>query len=309
MGSVGDLGIWSEEHVAPLARIADLIRSLGAVPALQLAHAGRKAANLRPWEGFGPLDADHLPPGMSLWQGIAPSAIAPFEGWPTPREMTLADIQEVVHAWGEGARRANQAGFDIIEIHGAHGYLVHQFLSPASNRRTDSYGGSFLHRIRMAVEIVESIRRHWPPGKPLFFRVSAEDDAGWTLDDTVELARVLRGKGVDLFDCSSGGMTLRSPTATVLSRRKGFQVPYAARVRRDAGIPTAAVGLIVEAKQAEAILRQGSADLIAVGRELLYNPNWPLHAALELGADPDYAHWPPQYGWWLDRRAKAGITA
>lgn len=309
MGSVGDLGIWSDDHIGPLATLSNLIRSLGAVPAIQLAHAGRKAANLRPWEGFGPIDAASLPEGVQMWRGIAPTAMAPYEGWPVPVEMSLTDIQDVVNAWGEGARRAHEAGFDIIEIHGAHGYLVHQFLSPASNQRTDAYGGAFSNRVRFAVEIVESIRRHWPDGKPLFFRVSSEDDAGWSLDDSVELTRVLHSKGVDLIDCSSGGMTLRSPTAAIMSRRKGFQVPYAARIRRETGVPTAAVGLIVEARQAEAILEAGSADLIAVGRELLFNPNWPLHAACELGADPDFKQWPPQYGWWLNRRAKSGISA
>ena len=309
LGSIGDLGLWKDEQVAPLQRVATFVRSAGAVAGIQLAHAGRKAGNRKPWEGFGPLDPAALPAGQEPWSAVAPSAIPAFEGWPVPQEMTLADIHANVEAWGQAARRANSAGFDVIEIHGAHGYLIHEFLSPEANRREDAYGGSFENRVRLAVEIAESVRAHWPAEKPLFFRVSAVDDAGWELEDSIRLARILRGKGVDAIDCSSGGILLRSPTATVMSRKRGFQVPFASTIRREAGIPTIAVGLIVDAQQAENILQDGHADVVALGRELLFNPHWPLHAARELGVDLEFSMWPEQYGWWLDRRSKAGMTS
>lgn len=305
LGTVGDAGIWKDEHIAPLRRINDFLHAQGALSGIQLNHAGRKSGVMRPWEGFGPLDRTALVEGQQHWEVIAPSAIPAHERWPVPREMTAADIRVVVEAWGQAARRARDAGFDIIEIHGAHGYLIHQFLSPAANRRTDAYGGSFDGRVRFAVEVCQAVRSHWPQDRPLFFRVSAEDEAGWTLEDSVRLSHVLKSTGVDLIDCSSGGIGLRSPTANTATHRLGFQVPYADVIRRNAEIMTAAVGLIVGAGQAEAILRGGKADLIAMARELLYNPNWPLHAARELGMDNAFDLLSPRYGWWLERRAKA----
>ncbi|MCL4182194.1 MAG: NADH:flavin oxidoreductase/NADH oxidase [Burkholderiaceae bacterium] len=307
MGSVGDAGIWSDEHVAPLRRITAFLREQGALSGIQLNHSGRKAGVMRPWEGFGPLDRTVPVEGRAHWEVIGPSPISAHEGWPVPREMSLADIQAVIAAWGHAARRACAAGFDIVEIHGAHGYLIHQFLSPAANRRADAYGGSFERRIRFAVEVCESVRAHWPQDRPLFFRISAQDEAGWSLDDSVALARVLKRAGVDLIDCSSGGIGLRSPTADAAARRLGFQVPFAARIRRDCALMTAAVGLIVEPQQAETILREGSADAVAMARELLYNPNWPLHAARELGLDDPFGLIAARAGWWLERRAGAGI--
>lgn len=304
LSSVGDAGIWKDEHIPGLRRIADFLKLQGAVPGIQLGHAGRKAGVQRPWEGFGPLDRTRPVDGQEHWQVVGPSAIAALEGWPVPCALSVPEIHDLIEAWGAAARRADQAGFDVIEIHGAHGYLIHQFLSPAANHRKDSYGGSFDNRIRFTLEVVESVRAQWPVDKPLFFRISAEDEAGWTIENSVALATVLKGRGVDAIDCSSGGIGVRSPTASTIARPLGFQVPYAARLRKDADIATIAVGLIVSATQAEDVLRKGHADIVALARELLYNPNWPVHAARELDADP-YQHLPRAYGWWLDRRAKA----
>lgn len=305
MGSHGDLCLWNEAHVKSLRRITDFVRAAGGASGMQLNHSGRKARSQRPWEGFGPL----TDPEESLWPVVAPSALRHGEGWALPREMTRADIQDMVETWARSARLAEQAGFEVLEIHGAHGYLVHQFLSPEANRRGDAYGGPLANRMRFALELTEAVRAAWPEGKPLFFRVSATDDMGWTLDDTVVLARELRARGVDVVDCSSGGMTSRSPTASGGFRGLGYQVPYAARVRREAGVATMAVGLILRARQAEEILAAGDADLVAIGREALLDPYWAAHAAQELDADPDFSRWPRQYGWWLDRRRKAGIEA
>jgi len=308
LSSVADAGIWKDEHIPPLRRIADFVRAQGAVAGIQLGHAGRKAGVQRPWEGFGPLDRTQSVEGETHWEVIGPSALSALEGWPMPRPMALADIHEVVAAWGQAARRANAAGFDALEIHGAHGYLIHQFLSPVANRRTDAYGGSLEHRMRFAIEVVEAIREHWPEEKPLFFRVSAEDEAGWGVDDSVVLARALKLRGVDAFDCSSGGIGIRSPTYATVTRRLGFQVPYAARIRRESAIATIAVGLIVQPRQAEAIVREGNADVVALARELLYDPNWTIQAARELGVDP-LDQLPQAYSWWLRRRDVAGIAA
>ena len=306
LGTVGDMGIWKDEHIAPIRRIADFLRAQGAVPALQLNHAGRKAGTLRPWEGFGPLDRSAKIEGQDHWQVIAPSALPYLEGWPIPHEMSLEDIAVVVDAFAQAARRAHEAGIDVIEIHGAHGYLVHEFLSPASNVRKDRYGGSLENRMRFALEIAQAVRRLWPAGKPLFFRLSVIDEGGWTLEDSIVLARELKALGVDAIDCSSGGINVRSPTAANVARRLGFQVPFAEKIRKQANIMTVAVGLIINADQAEAIIANGQADLVAIGREMLYDPFWAVHAANALGADPEFRSLPPQYGWWLDKRAKSG---
>jgi 2,4-dienoyl-CoA reductase-like NADH-dependent reductase (Old Yellow Enzyme family) len=301
LGSYGDLCLWNDDHVASLARITRFMRAAGAVPAMQLNHSGRKARSQRPWEGFGPLQGRE----EDLWPVVAPSALRHAEGWAMPTEMSIADIEDMIDAWVHSARLALAAGFQVLEIHGAHGYLVHQFLSPQANCRKDRYGGPLANRMRFALELTEAVRAAWPAELPLFFRVSATDDLGWTLDDTVTLARELKALGVDVVDCSSGGMTSRSPTASGGSRGLGYQVPYAAEVRCQAGIASMAVGLIVDAHQAEAILRAGDADVIAVGREALLDPYWPHHAAQALGADPGFGEWPQQYGWWLDRRRKS----
>lgn len=306
LGTISDQGLWKDEHVGPLRPVVDFIHAMGAVAGVQLNHAGRKAGTMRPWEGFGPLHRSNPVEGQEHWEVIAPSAVPYLDGWPLPRTMTLEDIAVVTDAFAQAARRANEAGMDIIELHGAHGYLLHEFLSPASNVRSDRYGGSLANRMRFVLEVTEAVRAVWPQEKPLFFRVSAQDEGGWTLDDSVALARELKARDVDAIDCSSGGINVRSPTNAAASRRLGFQVPFAERIRRDADIATVAVGLIIQPAQAEAIIANGQADLVAIGREMLYNPFWAIHAAQALGADPEFRNMPPQYGWWLDRRAKSG---
>lgn len=303
LGSFGDLGIWDDSHIAPLRRITDFLKQMGATAGMQLNHSGRKARSQRPWEGFGAINA----PESELWPMIAPSAVAHSKDWPVPREMTGSDISENIAAWVAAARRAHAAGFEVLEIHGAHGYLVHQFLSSYSNHRSDAYGGSLKNRMRFPLELTEAVRNAWPAELPLFFRVSAVDDAGWTLDDTLHLARELKAVGVDVIDCSSGGMASRSPTAAQTQCVLGYQVPYAESVRKHAGIATMAVGLIVSGAQAEAILVNESADLVAIGRQALYDPFWATHAAEELAEYAQFETLPKQYGWWLDRRKKAGF--
>lgn len=308
LGTVGDLGLWSDEHIEPLGRIASTIKANGGTPGIQLNHAGRKAGTLRPWEGFGPLDRTTPLAGDEHWEVVGPSPLPHLDGWPVSQELTSSQVCDVIDAWAAAARRAARAGFEVLEIHGAHGYLVHQFLSEAANQRSDRYGGSLANRMRFALEIAEAIRAVWPHDRPLFFRISAVDALGWSLDDSVTLASELRSRGVDVMDCSSGGLGTGSPTASPRGLKLGFQVPYAARIRREAEIPTMAVGLIVSGRQAERILQQGEADLIAVGRELLLDPHWPVRAAMELMGDRAFELLPPQYGWWLERRMKSGLS-
>jgi len=308
LGTVGDMGLWKDEHIAPLERLTRFIRAQGSVPAIQINHAGRKAGTLKPWEGFGPLDRSVPVEGEEHWEVIGPSATSYLEGWPIPRPMSRADINDVIDAWVATARRAEKAGFDVLEVHGAHGYLIHQFLSPSSNQRTDEYGGSLENRMRFPLEIARAVREVWPQGKPLFFRVSSVDEGGWTLEDSIALARELKKCGVDLVDCSASGIAIRSPTASRNVANRGFQVPYAEAIRREADIATAAVGLIIDGPQAEEILRGQQADLIAIGREMLYDPFWAAHAAHALDYDAEFSLMPKQYGWWLNRRTKSGFT-
>jgi 2,4-dienoyl-CoA reductase-like NADH-dependent reductase (Old Yellow Enzyme family) len=302
-----DAGLWKDEFIAPLKRITAFVKSFGAAAGIQLGHSGRKARNSLPWEGRAPLSSHSGVDHGEEWELIGPSAIAHSPSASVPRPMTLRDIQEQIDAWGAAAARAHQAGFDVLEVHGAHGYLLHQFLSPSANHRTDAYGGSLTKRMRFAVEVVERVRQVWPDDKPLFFRVSAVDDSGWSIDDSVALARVLKTKGVDVIDCSSGGMTAQSITEHATWPGYGYQVPYAAQIRAQADIRTMAVGLIIHADQAEQILQAGQADLVALGRELLHNPNWPLDAAEKLGLDTPYETVPPNHGYWLEKRAHAGL--
>jgi 2,4-dienoyl-CoA reductase-like NADH-dependent reductase (Old Yellow Enzyme family) len=303
-GTVGDLGLWDDAFVPHFRPLADFIRQHGAVPGIQLGHAGRRARLERPWEGGRPLARSREIEDWDAWEIIAPSPLSAGEGEPVPRALTTAEIAGVVKAWGEAARRADQAGFEVLEIHGAHGYLIHEFLSPLANRRSDAYGGSELNRMRFAVEVVEAVRGRWPARKPLFLRLSVEDDAGWGAEQSVALARLVKPKGVDVIDCSSGGM-LGRPVVSAGPVGYGYQVPYAEKLRRDAGIMSMAVGLIVHADQAEAILQKGQADLIALAREVLYNPNWPMDAAQKLGIDRRFALVPPPYSYWLAKRAEA----
>lgn len=308
-GTIGDLGLWKDEFVAPLRRIVDFIKSHGAVAGIQIGHSGRKAKLQRPWEGSKPLLTN---PGLDeadweAWELVGPSALPASESGPVPRALTTAEVGELVQAWGAAARRANEAGFDVLEIHAAHGYLIHEFLSPHANRRNDQYGGSEENRMRFAVEVVECVRSIWPEHKPLFMRFSVEDDMGWGPAQSVALAQLVQPKGVDVIDCSSGGMTQRSSMESKRAITYGYQVPYAEQIRREADIKTMAVGLIIHADQAESILQKGQADLIALAREILYNPNWPMDAAQKLGVDPTFASIPPQSAYWLARRAQSGF--
>jgi 2,4-dienoyl-CoA reductase-like NADH-dependent reductase (Old Yellow Enzyme family) len=301
-----DLGLWKDDFVAPFKRITDFIRLHGATPGLQLGHSGRKARRAVPWEGRAPLanvpGVDH----GEEWELIAPSAIAFNNRYETPREMLADDIQEAIDNWGQAARRANEAGFDVLELHAAHGYLMHQFLSPVSNQRNDQYGGSFENRVRFPVEVVREVRKYWPDHKPLFIRVSAVDEAGWTVEDSAAVARALKPHGVDVIDCSAGGMSDAAPGDPP---SYGYQVPYARHIRANADIKTMAVGLIIHADQAEQIVRSGGADLVALGRELLHNPNWPIDAAQKLGVETPFKNVGQSLAYWLQKRAdsRAGI--
>jgi 2,4-dienoyl-CoA reductase-like NADH-dependent reductase (Old Yellow Enzyme family) len=307
-GTVGDLGLWKDEFIPGLARITTFIKAQGATPAIQIGHSGRKARLTRPWEGQQPLTADH--PEMWDWEGwdlVAPSAIAHSDRMPMPRALSRDELPEFIANWGDAAARADKAGFEVLEIHGAHGYMLHQFLSPVANRRNDEYGGTDLNRMRLPLEVAECVRANWPAHKPLFMRLSCEDDAGWGPEQSVILSRELKARGVDVIDCSGGGILERSPMDSVRARKYGYQVPYAEKIRAETGIMTMAVGHIVHADQAEAILQSGHADLIAIARELMYNPNWPMDAAQKLGADPDFTIVPPALGWWLGKRAKSAF--
>jgi len=305
-GTVGDLGIWDDAFVPQLARVAEFVHQCGAAAGIQLGHSGRKARIQRPWEGGRPLtQAEAKDAGIDdwdAWELVAPSALPADEGLPAPRALTREEIRAVAEAWGKAAARAHAAGFDVVEIHGAHGFLIHEFLSPLANQRSDEYGGSEEKRMRFALEVCESVREAWPPGKPLFLRLSAEDDAGWGPAQSVALAKLVKPMGVDVIDCSSGGI-LGKPPAGAVKPAYGYQVPYAERIKKEAGIKTMAVGLIVHADQAERILQEGRSDLVALAREMLYNPSWTMDAAQKLGVDAEFALAPPPYRYWLARRA------
>lgn len=283
--SPGDTGIWNGAQVDAFRRITSFVEARGAVPGLQLAHAGRKASTHVPWKGGRPLAA-----GEGAWTTLAPSPIA-FDAGPPPREMTPADMDRVAGEFASAARRAVDAGFQAVEVHAAHGYLLHEFLSPLSNRRTDESGGSLENRMRFPLRVIGAVREAFPADRSVFVRISATDwaDGGWDLPQSIVFSRCLKELGVDLVDCSSGGLV---PYATV-ALGPGYQVPFAEAIRREAGVPTAAVGMITEPKQAEEILQAGKADVIVMARAFLRDPYWPLHAAKELGVDME---WPVQYG-------------
>ena len=272
-----DVGIWSDEHIEPLARVTKFIQSQGAVPGIQIAHAGRKASAARPWDGGKALAITD----PMAWPVVGPSPIAYNEGYQVPRPLTIPEIHEIEQAFARAAERALQAGFEWLEIHAAHGYLLHEFYSPLSNQRSDEYGGSLENRIRFAVETVQAVRKVWPERLPLTVRISGTDwvEGGWDVPQSVELAKAFKAEGVDLVDCSSASNLphVKIPVGP------GYQVPIAEAVRKEAGIATAAVGLITEAKQADEIIRSGKADLVLLARELLRNPTWPIRAAQELG--------------------------
>lgn len=283
--SPGDLGIWKDAHVPMLMRIATFIHSQGARAGIQLAHAGRKGSMSVPFSG-----ERLVPPAEGGWEPVAPSAL-PFSGkYAVPRALDQTGIDAVIEAFRQAAQRALAAGFDFVEIHAAHGYLLHEFLSPLANQRTDHYGGSFQNRTRLVLEVVDAVRNEWPGHLPLFVRISATDwaNGGWTVDESVELARLFREHGVDLVDVSSGGQV----ASAQIPMGPGYQVEFAARIKREAGIPTAAVGMITDPVQANDIVEKGEADLVLMARESLRDPYWPLHAAAALGEE---ASWPVQY--------------
>ena len=278
----------------------------GAVPGVQLGHAGRKASERRPWHGETPVDAeDEAARGEAPWTACAPSALPYAQGWPLPQEMNEGDIARVIAAFGDAAGRAAKAGFKVIEVYAAHGFLIHQFLSPIANQRTDQWGGDAEGRRRFAVGVAQAIRAQWPDELPLIFRLSATDwvDGGIEPADTVETARALAAAGVDMIDCSSGGIGGRERPQR-MKIEQGFQVPFAAQVRRDADLATMAVGFLWDAEVCESVVADGQADMVALARELLDDPNWPLHAAAQLGADENYGLWPNESGWWLMKRAR-----
>jgi 2,4-dienoyl-CoA reductase-like NADH-dependent reductase (Old Yellow Enzyme family) len=285
-----DVGLWSDAHAEPLARIARFVAGQGAVPGIQLAHAGRKASCEPPWKGGRPVEI----PG---WTVVAPSAIPFRDGGPVPVALDAAGIDAIVEAFAAAARRAVDAGFRVVEIHAAHGYLLHEFLSPLSNRRDDAYGGGLDDRMRLLLRVTERLREIVGADRALFVRISATDwvEGGWDLEQSVVLAGRLRALGVDLIDCSSGGTTPKAPIPV----GKGYQVPFARRIRAEVGIATGAVGLITEAEHAEEIVRSGDADLVFLAREVLRRPYWPIDAAQKLGVEPP---WPVPYGYAVKRR-------
>ena len=284
--TAGCMGLWNDTQRDALARIARFVKAQGAVAGIQLAHAGRKASVTRPWEG-----GKGLAPAQGGWPIVAPSAVPFGDGHPVPREMDAAAIADVVSKFAASARRARDAGFDVIELHGAHGYLISSFLSPVVNHRTDRYGGSFENRIRFLLEVIDAVRTEWPGDKPLFVRISCTDwmEGGWDLESSVKLAQALKSGGkVDLIDCSSGGVDARQK----VNAFPGYQVPFAAAIRSRAGIATGAVGMISAPEMAETIIADGQADLVVMARAFLNDPYWPLHAAKVLKTT---IPWPSQY--------------
>lgn len=281
----GCLGLWSDAHAEALQPIGRFIREQGAVPGIQIAHAGRKASTDLPWRGGKPLTVNE-----GAWSTVAPSAIPFAENFPTPRELTVTELDDVVDVFVSAARRAESAGFQCLELHMAHGYLMHEFLSPLANQRNDEYGGSLENRMRLPLRVASAVREVWPTNLPLLTRISATDwvEGGWDADQSVELSKRLKSIGVDMIDCSSAGMV---PTA-VVPATSGYQTPFAERIRHEAGIATGAVGLITAPEQAEHILTTGQADVVLLAREMLRDPYWPLHAASALHAEID---WPNQY--------------
>ena len=298
-------GIWDDKHIPMYRKLTDFIKEQDAVPAIQLGHAGRKASCHTATEDWRPLEDKDAADGMPPWQGLAPSALDQLPRRFIPKAMDQDDIRTVLDAWREATRRSMDAGYEILEIHGAHGYLIHQFLSPVSNHRNDAYGGDRAGRMRFALEVAEVVRDAWPQDKPLFFRVSAVDGKGgiWSLEDTVALSKELKDRDIDLVDCSSGGISGDSEMPMV-PRIEQFQAGFADRVRREAGIMTIAVGGITQAQQAEDILQSGRADLVALAREFLWNADWAAHAAKELGAVDPYGQMPHEYAYRLRQREK-----
>lgn len=303
----GCLGLWEDGQAVALQPITQFLKANGSVPAIQIGHAGRKASMQRPWHGNGPQTQEDIARGDTVWEAMAPSALPLDDGWLIPTAMSQKDLADLKTSFAAASKRAVKAGFEVIEIHMAHGYLLQSFLSPLSNTRKDEYGGSLIARMRYPLEIVDAVRAAIPETMPLFVRISSVDgiEGGWEMDDSVTFAKELKAKGVDVVDCSSGGNSAKGATNSNLKRGAGFQAPYAARIKQEANIMTQAVGLIREAEFAEGLLQDGSADLIAVGRQFLYDPFWAVHAAEKLGLTGNFENWPEQYGWWLEKWDKS----
>ena len=291
-------GVWDDAQAAVLARITDFLHTHGAAAGIQLLHSGFKGSSQRPWEGGAALGTDG-------WQTASPSEDPFAEGWPPPQALSTDEIAALVEDYRAAARRVLAAGFDVIELHCAHGYLLHAFLSPLSNRREDDYGGSLENRMRLPLEVARAVREIWPADRPMFVRISAVDgiDVGWRIEDSIAFAKALAALGVDVVDCSTGGLRI-DRDSQVPARSPGFQVPYASRIRREAGVRTVAVGMIRDAAHAEQILANGDADLVALAREMLFNPNWAAQAAVELQGSAGWALWPQPFRYWLERRAR-----
>jgi 2,4-dienoyl-CoA reductase-like NADH-dependent reductase (Old Yellow Enzyme family) len=300
--SPGDMGLWNDDQARALARIAEFLKANGAAAGIQLAHAGRKGSTRRPWDGGTRLTEEDGAKGEPAWETLGPSAIAFANTYDTPKAMSTADMGEVIVAFREATRRAYDAGFDVVEVHAAHGYLLHEFLSPLSNHRTDGYGGSREARMRFPLEVIESVRAVWPADMPLFVRVSSVDyiDGGLTIEDTIAFAKACKALGVDVIDCSSAG---NAPAQIELF--PGYQVPFAQAVRREAGIATMAVGLILDADLAQSIVAEGKADLVALARPALDDPNFAIHASAKLTGQPDYALAPTPAKSGLERLAQS----
>ncbi len=303
----GDPGLWEDSHIAGMRALVSHMKSYGAKAGIQLNHGGRKSSMQRAFRGNGPLTDADLAMGEERWTPLAPSALPLGEGWLTPEAASVEQIEGLRRAWVAAARRAVLAGFDLIEIHMAHGYLLQNFLSPLANHRDDAYGGSLENRMRFPLEVVRAVREVLPQSMPLLARISATDwiEGGWTIEDSLVLARALSEAGVDLVDCSSGGNLRIGATNASLGRGPGYQVPFADRIRAETGVPTAAVGMIRTPEFAERILQEGRADLIFLARQALFDPFWAHHAAETLGVNQGFADWTPQYGWWLDKWSRA----
>lgn len=305
--SYADLGLWSDDHIPPLARIVSFLRSQGAAAGIQIGHAGRKASSAVWWRGRFDETEEEMPlVGFEVWPTVGPSAIPHAQNsaeYKVPQALVPSEMDDIRAAFVAATMRADRAGFDLVELHSAHGYLLHQFLSPLANQRADAFGGSLENRMRFPLSVAKAVRDTWPAEKPMFVRISAQDgiDGGWTVADSIIYARALKDIGADLIDCSSGGFE-----GGVFSVGPGYQVPLARAVRDGASLPTMAVGLITTHAEAEAVVRDGAADLVALGREALDDPNWPLHARLELGgtADP-YTEWPRQAGFVVRHKDRA----
>ncbi|MES2840336.1 MAG: NADH:flavin oxidoreductase/NADH oxidase [Pseudomonadota bacterium] len=307
-GRIGtaDLGLWKDSQIEPLKAVVDFVHANKGAIGVQLAHAGRKSGSQPLWEGGAALSPESMAGDEEPWKRLGPSAIPAGPGWSAPEVLDEIGIANVVKSFADATVRADRTGFDVVELHFGHGYLVASFLSPSSNQRQDDWGGSLQKRMRLALDIARAVRAAWPSHKPLFCRLSAVDGTvdGWSLDDSVVLAKELKACGVDVIDCSSGGLT-EETRALPVPRGLGFQVPFSERIRHEAQVTTQAVGMIVGAHQAQAVLEEGKADLVALGREALLDPYWAHHAAIELGVDPGFERWPVRHGVWLAKRAPA----